>query len=352
MKNNTFYTQLLVLLIPIIGLLSVQSCTNDDDTKSTTPMIELVSASVDANNKPVDPLVSTHIGYPANTYVIKGSGFASLSHIYFNDYESTFNPNMVTDNSIIVTININTPYANGSNKLKLVTGYGIVEYDFVIAPPAPIFNGFQSINAADGDNITLKGNYFVDPQVKVGDTDATIVSYDLNHIVATLPSGSQGKKVSVTTLSGTVTYTSQIGTSIYDDTFLSGIANATWAGDTYDIAYDADVSNIKQGDKAIKWDVKGWSAFQIDNSPAIPATAKGIRFYIKSTAAINNGLRLILNYTWTTTPSISVGTEYQYIELPWSAFGLSSAPPTMNMVFNNNTGDTNTIYMDDIGYYY
>lgn len=352
MKNKIFYKQLFAFLIPIIGLLSVQSCNSDDDIKSTTPMIELVSASVDANNKPVDPLVSTHIGYPANTYVIKGSGFASLRHIYFNDYESTFNPNFVTDNAIIVTININTPYANGSNKLKLVTGYGTVEYDFVIAPPSPVFNGFQSINAADGTNITLKGNYFVNPQVKIGDTDAAIVSYDLTHIVATLPSGSQGKKVSVKTLSGTVTYPSQIGTSIYDDVFYGGISNATWAGDTYDIAYSADASNIKQGDKAIKWDVKAWSAFQIDNSPTIPVNAKGIRFYIKSTSAINNGLRLILNYSWTTTPSINVGTEYQYVEMPWSAFGLSSTPSTMNVVFNNNTGDTNTIYMDDIGYYY
>lgn len=353
MKNKIFYTKLLAWLIPIIGLLSSQSCNNeDDDMKGTTPVIELVSASVDANNKPVDPLVSTHIGYPSNTYVIKGSGFASLRHVYFNDYESTFNPNLVTDNAIIITINIKTPYVNGSNKLKLVTATGTVEYDFVIAPPSPIFNGFQSINAADGTNITLKGNYFVNPTVKVGNTDAAIVSYDLTHIVATLPAGSQGKKVSVTTLSGTVTYSSQIGTSIYDDTFSGGISNATWAGDTYDTAYSTDPANIKQGEKAIKWDVKAWSAFQIDNSPSIPSAAKGIRFYIKSTSAINNGLRLILNYSWGTTPSVSVGKEYQYVEIPWSSFGLASAPSTMNVVFNNNTGNTNTIYMDDIGYYY
>jgi hypothetical protein len=71
-----------------------------------------------------------------------------------------------------------------------------------------------------------------------------------------------------------------------------------------------------------------------------------------STWIVNKGLRLILNYSWGTTPSISVGTEYQYVEIPWSSFGLASAPSTMNIVFNNNTGNTNTIYMDDIGYYY
>ncbi|AZI20335.1 hypothetical protein EIH08_06055 [Chryseobacterium taklimakanense] len=222
----------------------------------------------------------------------------------------------------------------------------------MIAPPAPIVTGFQSVNAADGSNIIIKGNYFVNPTVKVGDASATIVSYTLTQIIATLPNGSQGKKVSVTTLSGTSAYTSQVGTSIYDDVFYGNISNSTWAGDTYNIAYSDNPANIKQGEKAIKWNAKAWSAFQIDNSPNIPSASKGIRFYIKSAAPISNGIKLILNYSWAATPTISSETEYKYIEIPWSEFGLASAPATMNLTFNHAQGEPNDIYLDDIGYYY
>lgn len=341
-----------VLLIAVFT--TVYSCRDNEETASAskTLKIDMVSASVDESGQPLNPLVNTNIGYANNTYVIRGSGFTGLQHIYFNDYESYFNPNFVTDNTIFVTINENTPYVNGSNKLKLVTGYGTVEYDFIIAPPSPIVTGFQSVNAADGSSITIKGNYFVNPTVKVGDASATIVSYTLTQIIATLPNGSQGKKVSVTTLSGTSAYTSQVGTSIYDDVFYGSISNSTWAGDTYNIAYSENPANIQQGEKAIQWNAKAWSAFQIDNSPNIPSTSKGIRFYIKSAAPISNGIKLILNYSWAATPTISSATEYQYIEIPWSEFGLTSAPETMNLTLNHAQGEPNDIYLDDIGYYY
>lgn len=330
---------------------------NDDDTSGIdrAPIIEFVAPAVDANGMPSD-LTPTNVGFANNTYVIRGKNFSSLKHIYFNDYESYFNPTLVTDTNIIVSINENTPYSNVSNKLKLVTGVGTVEYDFVIAPPAPVFNGFQPVNTADGTNITIKGNYFVNPEVKVGDASATIVSSDLTHIVATLPAGSQGKKVSVSTLSGTATYNSQVGTSIYDDVFYGGISVSTWAGDVYDIAYSEDATNIMQGDKAIKWNAKTWSALQIDNSPEMPANAKGIRFYAKAkVATATNAIKLILNYSWGTTPTITIGEVYKYYEIPFegsAGFGLSGTPSTMNLTFNNASGSEYEIYLDDIGYYY
>lgn len=341
----------------ILSITLWSACSNEDNeaNAATAPSIEFVAASVNADGSPSD-LTPTTVGFAKNTYVIRGKGFASLKHIYFNDFESYFNPNLVTDNNIIVSINENTPYSNVNNKLKLVTVSGTVEFDFVIAPPAPVFNGFQSINTADGGNIVIKGNYFVNPTVKVGDIAATVVSNDLTHIVATLPAGSQGKKVSVTTLSGTVTYNSQVGTSIYDDVFYGGVTNSTWSGDVYDIAYNADAANIMQGDKAIKWSAKAYSAFQIDNSPTIPSNAKGIRFYAKAkTATAVNAIKLILNYSWSSTPMITVGEVYKYYEIPFegsTGFGLSSAPSTMNLTFNHATGVENEIYLDDIGYYY
>ena len=134
--------------------------------------------------------------------------------------------------------------------------------------------------------------------------------------------------------------------------FYGSISNSTWAGDTYNIAYSDKPANIKQGEKAIQRNSKAWSAFQIGNSPNIPSASTGIGFYIKSAAPISNGIKLILNYSWAATPTLSSETEYKYIEIPWSEFGLASAPATMNLTFNHAQGEPNDIYLDDIGYYY
>ncbi|UJF29593.1 IPT/TIG domain-containing protein [Kaistella sp. 97-N-M2] len=357
MKIN--YLKSLKYFLLMLASFTILSACRDDDNEGgmagALPAVDYVAPAVDADGNPSD-LTPTSVGFANNTYIIKGSNLASVQHIYFNDYETAFNTNLVTNTHIIVTVNENTPYADVSNKLKIVTGFGTVEYDFTIAPPAPVLKGFHSINAADGETIVIKGNYFVDPVVNVGDLPATVISNTLTEITATLPAGSQGKKVSVTTLSGTATYQSQIGTSIYDDVFYGAVTNSTWSGDVYDIAYDADEANIKQGSKAIKWQAKAYSGFQIDNSPEIPATAKGIRFYAKAKNATDpNSMKLVLNYSWNTTPTITITDTYQYFEIPFASsagFGLSSTPSTMNLTFNNASGEENDIYLDDIGYYY
>ena len=126
--NKTFKYFIFLLAVTVVWT----ACRNDDDEKISTsaPTINLVAASVDENGQPTD-LSSITVGYANNVYIIKGTGFATLQHVYFNDYESYFNPNLVTDNTIIVTINEKTPYANVNNKLKLVTKFGTVEYDLL-----------------------------------------------------------------------------------------------------------------------------------------------------------------------------------------------------------------------------
>lgn len=97
MKTLFFKSYKYVSLV-ILSLITLYSCNDDDGTyQATAPSVEFVSASVDADGKPVDPLTPTTIGYANNTYVIQGKGFASLKHIYFNETESYFNPNLVTD---------------------------------------------------------------------------------------------------------------------------------------------------------------------------------------------------------------------------------------------------------------
>lgn len=336
MKNFKI-TSCFKLLVLFFSLSVLTSCSDDTDT-GTPPIIDKVSLATDTDLQPITQ------GYANNMYIVQGSGFSSVQKIYFNDVDTYFNPTLVTDNSIFVTIDVNTPYEGGSNKLIVVTKNGSVEYNFVVAPPAPIFKGFQPINAADGQTITIKGNFFLNPIVTVGGTAATIVSYTLTEIVAVLPTGSQGKRVAVQTISGSVEYSSQIGTAIYDDAFYGSVTAAGW-GETHNLS---NTDSPSQGNNAIKVDIQPWSGFQLDTSRSISSNVIGIKFFMKATTPAR--MRLVFNGDWGNQVWVDLTTSYQEFFIPWSNFGLTGPPANFSSLVFGSDGVANAYYIDDIGY--
>lgn len=335
------------MLISVLSIAGLTSCSSDDDSNSSSapPTITSVSASVDEDGQPTD-LTPTTVGYANNMYVIQGSGFSTVSKIYFNDTDTNFNPNLVTDNAIFVVIDINTPYENASNKLKVVTANGTAEFNFVIAPPAPSISSVNPINAADGSQIVIKGAFFLDPIVKVGDLNATVVSNTLTEIHATLPVGSQLKTVSVTTISGSASYNSAIGTALYDDAFYGGIIAGGW-GETH-VLDNTVGSEVIQGDKAIKCTISAWSGFQLDGNVAVVATATGLRFKMKMQTA--GQIRLVFNYDWGHQYYMDISNQYEEYFVTWDKFGLTSAPTTFQSLVFGSTGNDNVFFIDDFGF--
>lgn len=343
---SNFYKVMLLMLAVLASVTSCRDNNEDVVDKAAQPEITMVSASImedDAGNVSiVDPLEETHIGYANNMYIIVGKGFASLKHVYFNDYESTFNPNLVTDTHIFVTVDADTPYENGSNKLKIVTAFGTAEYDFVIAPPKPVFNSFNPVNAADGEEVTLYGNYFVDPVVKVGDAEAEIVSKSLTEMVIKLPSGSQGKKISVTTLSGTSTWNTAVGTAIFDDKFYSPWDIESWNNHEY----VTDQSGAYQGLVYIKKTISAWDNIQGNWNWDEDAVKNytGIKFAVRSDG--EGKLKLVFNGDWGEKHVFSTSSEWTEYEFSWADLGNPSA--LQNISFQEFSGNATTYYFDNI----
>jgi hypothetical protein len=353
-----FNNIVLNVVIILITMLSISSCQNDDDTQALTapPIIQKVSASVtDLAGTPSD-LSPITLMQANNSVIIHGSGFKSLKKVYFNDFDTYFNPNFVTDTDIIVTIDINTPYVNQSNKLKIVTEYGQAEYNFVVAPPAPILNSFHPINAPDGGQITIYGDFFLNPVVTVGGVNATVVSNTLTQIVATIPTGSQGKKVKVTTISGDDEYSSPVGTAIYDDAFIATnvFTGGSW-GSTIDEA-NQTAGEVVQGSQAIKVTINPWSGYQIDNGPPIYPGATGIRFRMKakelSTDTGNpQEVKIIFNYNWGMQHPINLTQDWAEYSFTWAEVGLSGPPASLQqLTFFSTPASGQIFYIDDIGY--
>lgn len=91
-----------------------------------------------------------------------GNDMGDVNQVWFNDQKALLNPVYVTSTSIIVDIP-NVISSNVTDKVRFVTSKGNeTEFDFKVLVPAPRVESFSNEWASPGDEITLKGDYFVD----------------------------------------------------------------------------------------------------------------------------------------------------------------------------------------------
>ncbi|PZX94889.1 hypothetical protein DOS84_04885 [Flavobacterium aquariorum] len=342
MKNKKIKYLLSIVSMVLLVLGVFSSCSDDSaDSGSGTLAITSVAKAEEGDLVPVTQ------GDPKNYYIIRGSGFTTVEKIYFNDFDTYFNPTMVTDTEIFVLIDEKTPYADATSKLKIVTKLGTIVYDFVIAPPSPSFGSFNPINAAEGDVITIYGNYFLDPIVKVGTETVPVISSTLTEIKVKLPAGADKKYISVTNISGTATSTYAVGTALFDDVAYYGFTFPAWNNHTYESeASEQGLIHIKK--KMAAWDnMQGdWSWYdQI-------ADYKGIRLSVKADSP--GTLKLCFNGDWSERNMMTVTTGWNTFEFTWAELG--NADHVQNITFQNMSknaagdGVENTFHIDNIGF--
>lgn len=338
MKTKKF--SILFALLAMLCCTVLFSC-DDDSTSGGAPEIENVSL---AKN---DSLVA--FGFADNMYIIRGKNFTDTRKIYFNDVDTYFNATLVTDNIIFVTINRTTPYENASDELKVVTPGGTAVYNFRVLPPAPAISSFTPINAAEGQQFTIYGSYFLNPQVSVGGTTATVVSSTLTEIVAIMPPGSDRKYVKVTTDSGSSTWNvSAVGTAIYDDAFYAPYTIESWNNHEY-VTSAADAF---QGVTFIKKNIPGWDNIQgnwVWDESASQYT--GIHFAVKSDT--DGKLEIIFNGNWSniSTRVFTTTSTWKDVKLTWADLGLTGPPAAIqNITFKESSGATHVYSFDNIGF--
>jgi len=339
-----------VLLAFIFSSFLLFSCSNDDDKNSSSapPVITSVAAAVNADGTPSDLTPITQ-GFANNLYIIRGSGFSSTKKIYFNEKDTYFNPTLITDTEIFVTVDINTPYANATDELKVVTENGTATFHFVIAPPAPVFGSYNPINANTGDTVTIYGNFFLNPIVTFGTTNATILSSSLTQIQVQVPAGSANQYVTVATISGSSTSTQAVGSAIYDDAAAPFVENylGPWDGSGFTVDTDVKV----QGASSIRTLFTGYTGFKFPmyTSPVSTSGYSGIRVSFKSTKE-SGKFKVVINGNYGAGKEITFDSNWKTFNIPFSELG--GAPATINEIvfqeFNNDGGDK--LYIDDVGF--
>lgn len=347
MKNFKIKYLLSFLMMASIFVNVLSSCTNDGSGSESSGVLAVESVSKAVGGD----LTPTTVGFANNMYIIQGSGFTTVEKVFFNNTDTYFNPTMVTDKAIFVTIDLNTPYANASNELKIVTKNGTVVYPFTVAPPAPQFKSYNPINAVTGDVVTIYGSFFLNPVVTIGTTPIAVISSTLTEIKVKLPAGSDKKYIKVSTISGAVTSTDAIGTAIYDDVFYGIDGTGGWGISNLLIDNTAP-AEVAQGTKAIKVDITSWSGFQIDmwanGGHPVPSGATGIKFKMKLKADAR--VRIIVGGDWGHQVWFDVKADYDNYVVKWSDLGLSTAPASVGQLVFGSDGTNTTFYIDNLGF--
>lgn len=147
-----------------------------------------------------------------NTICIVGRNLRSVTKINFNDQTAVLNTSYMTDNTIIVTVPKSIP-GKVTDKIYFITNNkDTIDYDFKTVVPAPTINGMSNEWAAPGEEVTIKGDYFLDYDdshltIKVGD-NYTIPYEDLkislNSIRFNMPEDMpKHEPITITTINGT-----------------------------------------------------------------------------------------------------------------------------------------------------
>ncbi len=93
---------------------------------------------------------------------ISGTGFTDLKKVYINGYESYFNPTLVSDNSMIVSVSKNTPIieadADVRNTIRLVNDGNEAVLSFDVRSAAPSITSFSNSLPNVGELITVYGS--------------------------------------------------------------------------------------------------------------------------------------------------------------------------------------------------
>ncbi|MDT3405322.1 IPT/TIG domain-containing protein [Mucilaginibacter terrae] len=253
---------------PVIS--RVRTVSKDSTLRNVTTRINLDSSSVADKIKKVAFDSTVTSGQLNGLYAILGSNLKSTSQVLFNGVPAYFNPALVTSESIIITIPINTPWgSNQPNKLTVVTNKGRTDFDFVIQQPTATITNFDPLAGSAGDIVTLTGTNFNGvSKVTFDNTPATIVGTPTpTQIQVRVPAGVVQAYIYVTTPGGVAKSQTAFGFKylIYDDALAKGWWIGGWNGG--DKPNFSNTSPVKRGSNSIAVTyLGGYAGFQIGNA--------------------------------------------------------------------------------------
>ena len=195
--------QILNIVVAALVILSLTACEdNDSNSSGGTPVVRYVRPCDVAAS---DSLLSS--AYLGSKIAIIGESLQGVNKIYFNDQKASLNPNMVTDNAIIVSIPTTIPGLK-EDLIKLYTDDDSCYFSFETEVPVPTVRSMSCEYVSAGEIAHINGLYFVNDENSpltvtfTGGVEGEIQSYDVNNIDVVVPDDAESGPITVTSVYG------------------------------------------------------------------------------------------------------------------------------------------------------
>lgn len=337
----------------------VRLVSKTDTLKNVIHRINLDSNSVYDETRQVKFDSTIVAGRLNNQYAIIGENLLTTTSVSFNGLKVNYNPALLTDNSIIISIPAETPYGPAqSNKLIVTTKFGVASFDFPILQPPPTITSFSPVAAGAGETVTIMGTIFEGvSKVTFDSIPAQIVGTPTKtQIQVRVPAGIVQSRILVTTPGGTTRSASSFGFKalLYDDLFSTGWGSYLGYNSTINTA---STTQVKRGTSAIATTfTDAYGALQIGyNGSTIDVVKSGltsIKFsvYGGSGIAFGSKVQLVINGDYGKSVAITL-VPGVYTDYTVDLKDLGSPSVITEFVLQSlGNAVPSTIYVDDIGF--
>jgi len=156
---NDIFKGIVVVALVLTALLGFTGCNDEPDKYESTggsPTVLYVRMS-DVATK--DSLITG--AYMGANICIVGNNLRSVHKLFFNDKEAILNTSFMTDHTLLVDVPSTLP-DNPTDKMYLVNwDNDTIEYEFQVLVPSPVVSSISNEYAADGEIVTIKGDYLL-----------------------------------------------------------------------------------------------------------------------------------------------------------------------------------------------
>jgi hypothetical protein len=349
----------------------VRTVSKNDTINNVVTRITLDSSTTQTKTKIVALDSTVTSGTLGNQYAIIGTNLLTTQSVSFNGVAVYFNPGLLTDHSIIITIPSLTSTAaqvpfgpSQTNKLVVTTKYGAVSFGFPITQPPPVITSFTPQVANPGDIVTITGKVFDGvTAVHFDKIPATIVGTPTStQIQVQVPTGVSSNLIYVTTPGGTAVSATNFGFKyvVFTETLASGWGGQGSGG--YDGYNSTRTYNDKTQPEAGTYDIacvftNNYGALQLGygGATAVNVSTLGltaIKFSVYAGAGYTAGqkLQIVINggYGSAAVVTLTAGAYTDFV-VPLSSLG---NPSGITEIVLQNYGVTPpcTIYVDNLGF--
>ena len=377
-----YTTRTFFWLMAITVLIGFAACKKNNNENA--PSISRVRANLPAPN---DSSLSK--AGPGEWVVIEGSGFSTTNAVFFNGWPAQFNATLFSDNSMVVLIPADMPFASLEqsklNTIQVITQFGQTTYTFPIEPPPPIITAMSNEMAFADETVTITGNnfFFIDKVVFPDNKEATtgiVTNESGTTLTVKVPAGITGSgPIKVINRYGADTSVLLFNDMVtgmlnnYDNVnnFEWGAGSSSSSADypgnhgTYGVMAAAGISGGDfgwwNGSRSINIKSATWLS---SSELTKPVDNYALKFEISVKKPWSAGsIFIVKDYNWTYLaryePWVGTGGSFsvngwQTVTIPLSSFktkangadGTGSAPSSLSVLLGSGAGNTNLMFVN------